>query len=84
MATRAYRHVQLAQRKLFGADLETLRASRIETRAQFMMHADAASDDVPALVKDAHEAAAFLTENIAQTVQNSTGNYGVCRLLQQK
>lgn len=75
-ASKAYRVLLVAQRRLFAADMQARTAARIETRAQFMLHVDAPAETVEKLVQDAHDAAGFLTHNVAQTVRDdSTGHY---------
>ena len=73
--TRAYRELLKVQRSLFSGDLPSLAAARLETRTQFLDHADAKPDEVPELVQDACNTAGFLNANIAQTVRNDEGNY---------
>ena len=74
-AVNAYRALLKAQRVLFAGDVKALVAGRAETRVRFLENAGASAADVPALVNDAHETAVFLTQNIAQTVQNDRGNF---------
>ena len=74
-ATRAYRELLKVQRSLFVGDLPALAAARLETRTQFLEHADAKPEEVPELIQDAYNTAGFLNENIAQTVRNDEGNY---------
>ena len=75
-ASKAYRELLVVQRRLFGADMQARMAARVETRAQFMLHANAPADDLDKLLNDAKEAAGFLTHNVAQTVRDdTTGHY---------
>ncbi len=74
-AVTAYRALLRAQRDLFAGDVAGLTAARAETRSRFAEHAGASAEEVPALVHDAHEAALFIRQNIAQTVLNERGNY---------
>ena len=74
-AVAAYRALLKAQRALFAGDLQARAAGRLKTRESFLEHANASAEDVPALVADAHETAGFLTQNIAQSIQNERGNY---------
>ena len=54
-------------------------AALIETRNQFMRHANAAPSETPDLIQDAYNTAGFLHENVAQTVLSpESGNYGAC------
>lgn len=75
MAAAAYRNLLKAQRTVFAGDAKARLAGLAETRAAFLQNAGAAADAVPALLKEADDAAGFLRENIAQTVMNERGNY---------
>ena len=74
-AVTAYRALLKAQREVFAGDRLALAKARSETRMRFLEHAGASADAVPGLVHDAHEAAIFLQQNVAQTVLNERGNY---------
>ena len=74
-AQSAYRHLLKAQRALFAGDRSARAQARAETRMRFVEHSGASPEDVPALVRDAHDAADFLRENVAQAVLNERGNY---------
>mmetsp|Transcript_16214 Transcript_16214/g.27006 ORF Transcript_16214/g.27006 Transcript_16214/m.27006 type:complete len:102 (-) Transcript_16214:218-523(-) len=75
MAAQAYRRLLVVQRQLFAQDVVNRQSARTQTREAFMMHATASADRIPALLKDANEAAEFLLRNVAQTVRNDQGNY---------
>ena len=74
-AARAYRELLRVQRALFAGDLQARIAARIETRDQFLAHANAKPEEVPELILDAYNTAGFLHENVAQTVRKNDGNY---------
>ena len=74
-AITAYRALLRAQRSLFSGDLAARAKACTETRMQFLEHAGASAEEVPALVNDAHEAALFIRQNVAQAVQNERGNF---------
>ena len=76
-AQSAYRNLLKAQRVLFAGDPAARAKARAETRMQFVEHANASPEEVPALVRDAHDAADFLRENVAQAVRNERGNYEI-------
>lgn len=76
-AVAAYRTLLKAQRDLFAHDTTARVAARVETRARFMEHAAAPPEQIDALIKDALDAAGFIQENVAQTILNERGNYGV-------
>ena len=78
---RAYRELLKVQRALFRGDAPARAAALIETRNQFMRHANAAPSETPDLIQDAYNTAGFLHENVAQTVLNDSGNYGACHPL---
>ena len=46
-ASKAYRELLVVQRRLFGADMQARMAARVETRAQFMLHARRMNPDSP-------------------------------------
>ena len=74
---RAYRELLKVQRTLFRGDAPARAAALIETRNQFMRHANAAPSETPDLIQDAYNTAGFLHENVAQTVLSpESGNYG--------
>ena len=76
---RAYRELLKVQRTLFRGDAPARAAALIETRNQFMRHANAAPSETPDLIQDAYNTAGFLHENVAQTVFSpESGNYGAC------
>ena len=76
---RAYRELLKVQRTLFRGDAPARAAALIETRNQFMRHANAAPSETPDLIQDAYNTAGFLHENVAQTVLSpESGNYGAC------
>ena len=75
---RAYRELLKVQRALFRGDAPARAAALIETRNQFMRHANATPSETPDLIQDAYNTAGFLHENVAQTVLNDSGNYGAC------
>ena len=75
-AVSAYRALLRAQRQLFAGDLHGRTAALAETRTRFYEQANAPPEEVPKLVEDAHEAALFLRQNVAQAVLNERGNYG--------
>lgn len=77
MAARAYRELLVAQRTVFRGDLAARASARAETRAAFRANADADPSRLDDLLRDASDAAGFLLHNVAQTVLNERGNYGV-------
>ena len=78
---RAYRELLKVQRTLFRGDAPARAAAHLETRDQFLRHANASLSETPLLIQDAYNTAGFLHENVAQTVLNDTGNYGACHPL---
>jgi complex III assembly factor LYRM7 len=80
-AVSAYRALLRAQRQLFLGDAHGRTAALIETRTRFYEQSHASPEEVPKLVEDAHEAALFLRQNIAQAVLNDRGNYGIATSL---
>ena len=74
-AVGAYRALLQAQRALFRGDLGARASALAETRMRFLENANASADELPALVKDAYEAAVFIRQNVAQTTLNEHGNY---------
>ena len=79
-ALRAYRELLKVQRALFKGDAQGRVAAHLETRDQFLRHANASPSETPDLIQDAYNTAGFLHENVAQTVLNEAGNYGACYL----
>ena len=77
----AYRELLKVQRALFRGDAPARAAAHLETRDQFLRHANASPSETPVLIEDAYNTAGFLHENVAQTVLNDTGNYGACHPL---
>ena len=77
----AYRELLKVQRALFRGDAPARAAAHLETRDQFLRHANASPSETPVLIQDAYNTAGFLHENVAQTVLNDTGNYGACHPL---
>jgi hypothetical protein len=76
MAKAAYKALLRAQGGLFRADHRALLAAREQTRAEFLKQR-ALSDPakIAALVQDAMDTAAFMRQNIVQTVRNDRGNF---------
>ena len=74
-APAAYCLLLKAQRSLFKSDLAARAAARAETRSAFLANADVGSDLLEEKIRDAHEAAGFIEENVAQAVLNDRGNY---------
>jgi len=60
----------------FRGDHPALNAAFVEIRGQFQSHSNASDSQVPQLVAEGKEAAAFLKEAVVQAKLNERGAFG--------
>eukprot|EP00892_Ulva_mutabilis_P012859 jgi/Ulvmu1/9946/UM058_0029.1 len=75
-----YRQLIRTARSTFRGDHPALNAAFLEIRGQFMSKSDATDEQIPQLVAEGKEAAAFLKEAVVQAKLNDRGAFEVSNL----